>query len=578
MTAFDLVVRNGTVLDGSGGPPLQADIGVTGGVIAAVAPGLAAGVEEIDASGLLVTPGFVDIHTHYDGQVTWSERLSPSSSHGVTTVLMGNCGVGFAPCRPSDREMLIQVMEGVEDIPELVMAKGIPWAWESFAEYLDFLDGRSYDIDIATQVPHAAVRVNVMGQRGADREPATAEELERMTAIVAEGVRAGALGVSSARSLAHRFKDGRPVPHIGAAEEELKALARGLRDAGAGVFQMLSKYQDPADFGPTRSEAEEVGLMREIVETSGRPLSFTLQDAAHVPGAWRKMLDLVEDANRQGFPIKAQVFPRPVGMLFGIELSMNPFSLNPSYAAIANLPHAEKVAKLREPELKKRLLAEEPGGDNPVSIFILRMLDNMYVLGDPPIYEPSADQSLGARAARAGVSSRELAYELMLEQEGKTILFLPIVNFVDATLDAVDVMIRHPDVLVSLGDGGAHYGMVCDSSYPTFMLTHWVRDRVSGPRISLPEAVHGLTRKTALAVGLTDRGLLAPGMKADINVIDHDRLYLPAPYVVYDLPSGGKRLTQDAEGYVATIVSGQCIARGGRPTGALPGKLVRGSR
>ncbi len=567
---FDIVIRGGLVVDGSSSAPFDADIAIKDGKIALVGAVAGRGAEEIDAKGRIVTPGFVDIHTHYDGQITWEHRLAPSSQHGVTTVLMGNCGVGFAPCKPDHRGILVELMEGVEDIPEIVMTEGVPWNWESFPEYLDALSARAADIDFAAQIPHGPVRVNVMGKRGADREPPTEADMAAMTRIVADAIRAGAIGVTTSRSIAHKTAAGELAPTVTSEEAELLALAEGLRQAGGGVFQIIPAIHEG------KAPASEMGLMRRLIDRSGRPLSFSLMDSAQWPGAVDQTLALLSQATAEGLPIKAQIFPRPVGVMLGLELSFHPFRHNPSYLAIADLPLAQRVAAMRDPALRARILAESPPADSPIHNFFASVSGSLYALGDRPDYEPSPQDRVDARAARLGVSPRELVYNLLLERDGHAILLLPAVNFVGGTLEPVRTMIEHPDTLIALGDGGAHYGFICDSSFPTTLLAYWTRDRRKGPRLPLAQAVHALSRANALAVGMTDRGLIAPGMKADINVIDYEHLTLHAPRVVADLPAGGRRMIQDADGYETTIVSGVVTYRNGLHTGALPGRLVRG--
>jgi len=569
---YDLVIRNGTVIDGTGAEPRDADVAVRDGRIAAVGDVAAAGREEIDAGGLVVTPGFVDIHTHYDGQATWDERFVPSSGHGVTTVLMGNCGVGFAPCRPQDRDTLIRVMEGVEDIPELVMREGVPWNWQSFPDYLDALAERRCDIDFATQVPHAPLRVFVMGRRGVDREPATTADMAAMARLVEEGLQAGALGFSTSRSLFHRTPDGALTPTITAAEEELAAIARGMRRAGRGVIQLLDDFQDATPEGST-----EFAMLRRLVEISGRPLSFTLLDISLYPGRWKTLLREIERANADGLPIRGQVAARPVAVLYGLELSFHPFSTCPAYRAVADLPLAGKLARLRDPAMRARLLAEKPVYGNPNMLAFMRNVGNMFVLGDPPDYTPPADQRLDARAAALGVTPLELAYDLLVSGDGRTILFNPGANYAGCSDEAMASMLRHDHTVIALGDGGAHYGLICDASYTTHALTYWTRDRV-GERWPLAWTVRQLTDVPARAVGLGDRGRLAAGYKADLNVIDLDGLRVAAPHPVHNLPGGGRRLEQQADGYRATIVAGEVTYRDGAFTGALPGRLVRGAR
>jgi len=570
--SYDLIVRNGTVIDGTGAEPREADVAIQDGRIAAVGRIAGSGREEIDAGGLAVTPGFVDIHTHYDGQVTWDDRFSPSSGHGVTTVLMGNCGVGFAPCRPEDRDTLMNVMEGVEDIPELVMREGVPWNWQSFPDYLDALSKRQCDIDFATQVPHAPLRVFVMGKRGVDREPANASDMGEMANLVREGLDAGALGFSTSRSLFHRTPDGALTPTITAGEEELAAIALGMRRAGKGVIQLLDDFADTTAEGAT-----EFAMLRRLVELSGRPLSFTLLDLSLYPGRWQTLLREIERAHRDGLPIRGQVAARPVAVLYGLELSFHPFSTCPSYREVEGLPLEAKLARLRDPALKANLLAEQPTYRNPQMLAFMRSVSNMFVLGDPPDYTPPADQRLDARAARLGIPPLELAYDLLVSGDGRTILFHPGANYTDCSDANMASMLRHKHTVMALGDGGAHYGLICDASYTTHALTYWTRDR-KGERWPLPWAIQQLTDVPARTVGLGDRGRLQAGYKADLNVIDLDRLKVSAPRPVNNLPGGGRRLEQKAEGYVATIVSGEVTYRDGDFTGARPGRLVRGPR
>ncbi|MBU8874251.1 amidohydrolase family protein [Reyranella sp. MMS21-HV4-11] len=570
--SYDLIVRNGTVIDGTGSAPRHADVAVQDGRIAAIGRIDGSGREEIDARGLTVTPGFVDVHTHYDGQVTWDDRFSPSSGHGVTTVLMGNCGVGFAPCRPQDRDTLMNVMEGVEDIPELVMREGVPWNWQSFPDYLEALSKRQCDIDFATQVPHAPLRVFVMGRRGVDREPATAADMAEMARLVEEGLDAGALGFSTSRSLFHRTPDGALTPTITAGEEELAAIARGMRRAGKGVIQLLDDFQDTTAEGAT-----EFAMLRRLVELSGRPLSFTLLDISLYPGRWQTLLREIERAHRDGLTIRGQVAARPVAVLYGLELSFHPFSTCPSYREVDGLPLEAKLAKLRDPAMKAKLLQEQPSYRNPQMLAFMRSVANMFVLGDPPDYTPPADRRLDARAAKLGITPLELAYDLLVSGDGRTILFHPGANYTDCSDANMASMLRHDHTVMALGDGGAHYGLICDASYTTHALTYWTRDR-KGERWPLPWAIQQLTDVPARAVGLGDRGRLQMGYKADINVIDLDRLKVSAPHPVHNLPGGGRRLEQKAEGYRATIVGGEVTYRDGEFTGAKPGRLVRGAR
>ncbi len=566
---YDLVVRGGTIVDGSGGASFVGDVAVRGKHIVAVGAVRGSGHTEIDAAARLVTPGFVDVHTHYDGQVTWEQTLSPSSDHGVTTVVTGNCGVGFAPVRRGDEQMLVKVMEGVEDIPEIVMTTGIPWNWETFPQYLDALDHRTFDIDVATQVPHSPIRVYVMGQRGAAHEASTPKDRAAMSAIVTEAVRAGALGVSTSRSLGHRLKNGEFAPSVTTAKDELIALAEGLQQAGTGVFQLITEVSEPPD--------EEMALVRRLARTAQRPVSFTLLQAPRKAENWRSLLAGIEQANAEGLEVRGQVFPRPIGVLLGLDLSLHPFVTRPSYKAIASLPLSQRVAIMQHPEFKRRMLGETPIPDpQPMNNMLIAQTALMSVLADPVEYAPRPEQQLGALAQRAGTTLDSYVYDVLLQNGGQNILYLPGANFVDNSLQAAREMMVHPNTILGLGDGGAHYGFICDASFTTFVLTYWTRDAAPEQRLPIEWAVAELSRRPAQAVGLSDRGLIAPGMKADINVIDHERMKLFAPRTVYDLPAGGRRLQQKARGYEATIVSGVVTYREGGATGALPGRLVRG--
>lgn len=567
---YDLVIRGGVVIDGTGAPGFEGDVAVKDGKIAAIGKVDGAGAEEIDAAGKLVTPGFVDIHTHYDGQAVWSDRLSPSSSHGVTTVVGGNCGVGFAPCRPEHREMLISLMEGVEDIPEVVMTEGLTWDWETYPEYLNAIERRPRDIDFASQIPHSAVRVYVMGQRGVDREPATAEDLARMQAIVAEAVDVGALGFATSRLIIHKTGKGDAIPTWGAAETELEAMALALKRAGKGVLQAV--------FGaPGRSFEDEIDLLSRLTKMSGRPASFTMAQSNETPDSWKNVMRHLAQANEGGPRIRAQVYPRPIGVVLGFDLSINPFSLCPSYEPLAKLPFAQRVQALRDPQVRARLMMEEPEEGLIPLARLGRRYEFMYPLGDNPNYEPRREDSVAARAAAMGVEPAQLAYDLLLENDGRGMLLVAIANYGDHSLEPIHSLITDPNSVLGLGDGGAHYGMICDSSFPTFVLQHWTRER-AGKKLAVEEAIKALTSDPAATVGLADRGVLSVGRKADLNVIDHDRVMLPKPDIRYDLPAGGRRLYQGAHGYEATIVSGQVISREGKATDALPGRLVRGAQ
>ncbi len=567
MSSPSLVIRNGTIVDGSGGDPYEADLAVVDGKIAAIGGDIPKGTEEIDARGKLVTPGFVDVHTHYDAQVTWSDRLSPSSWNGATTVLFGNCGVGFAPCHEDQHAMLINLMEGVEDIPEVVLSEGLPWNWHSFPDFLDAIAARSYDADVAAQVPHAALRVYVMGERGANREPATEQDRRRMAELTVEGMRAGALGFSTSRTLNHRAADGRSIPTLRAEEAELTAIAHAMREAGTGWLQIVSDFED---------QQGEIGLIRRLARESSRPVTISLTQSDARPNGWRELMAEIDEANEQGLRITAQIRSRPTSVLLGLELSQNPFMGRPSYKRIAHLPFPERLARLREPEFRARILAEQFEGSRRAGR--VERWDRMYPLGDPPDYEPKAESSIAGRAAREGRSPEEVAYDLLLERDGKGILYLPVTNYAGGNLDVVREMIAAPNTLLGLGDGGAHVGIMCDSTATTYTLTHWTRDRGRGALFPVSWIIKRLTSDNATAIGLNDRGLLHAGMKADINVLDYDKLRLRSPEIAYDLPAGGKRLLQRTDGIDATVVSGAVVYRHGEATGALPGRLVRGAR
>jgi len=569
MAEHDLVIRGGFVVDGSGTPGRDADIAIQNGRIQSVGDVSGAGAEEIDARGKLVAPGFVDIHTHYDGQVTWGDALSPSSNHGVTTAIMGNCGVGFAPVREVDHDRLIRLMEGVEDIPFPVLAEGLPWNWESFPDYLDSLEDRAFDIDFGAQLPHAALRVYVMGDRGANREDATDEDIAAMAALAKSAVEAGALGFSTSRTLNHRTSDGQPTPTLTASEQELTGIAMALGEAGKGVLQFVSDFNDPQ---------KEAAMLRRIVERSGRPLSVSLAQADVAPDGWRLLLAEIESAAAAGLDMRAQVGPRPVGLLLGLELTLNPFSGHPTYQSIAQQPFEARLKALRDSAFRDRLLNDQPDAENPFVKSILRSFGKMFVLGDPPDYEPTEDKTVAAIGKARAMSPEAVALDLMLADDGRGMLYLPFLNYAEGSLDPVKAMLESPASLPGLSDGGAHVGMICDGSFPTTLLTHWARDRSRGDKLPLEFLIKRQCHDTAAWVGLNDRGLLKPGYRADLNVIDFDGLTLHTPHIVHDLPAGGRRLMQTATGYDATIVAGQVIQRGGVATGATPGRLVRGAQ
>jgi len=561
--AHDLVIRGGQVADGLGGEPVAADVAVDGATIGAVGVVPGRGSEEIDAGGLLVTPGFVDIHTHYDGQATWDSRVTPSSWHGVTTAVMGNCGVGFAPVRPDAHDRLISLMEGVEDIPGAVLEEGIDWSWESFGEYLDAVERRHHDIDLCAQLPHGALRLYVMGERAARLEDATEEDTAAMRRLATEALSAGAIGFSTSRTLNHRTATGDPTPSLRARADELEAIALGVADAGHGVVELISDFWPDAD--------AEFAMIRQLVERTGCPLSVSLAQSHQRPEAWRDLLAQIERAAADGLPIRAQVAPRPVGLLLGLQSSFHPFSGHPAFREVAGQPLEAQVAALRDPAFRARLTdGERP--DGPVR----RLVDyrRMYPLGEVPDYEPTPETSVQRMAESRGVDPAELTMDLLAENGGRNFLFVPFSNYADGDLDACGEMLAHPDTVFGLGDGGAHVGIIADASFPTYALSHWARDRARG-RMPVGWVVAQLTSSTARAVGLHDRGVVAEGMRADLNVIDFDHLRCEAPVMAYDLPAGGKRLLQRARGYRATVVGGQITYRDGEPTGALPGRLVR---
>ena len=563
---FHLIIRNGTVIDGTGAAPFVADVGLKDGHIAAIGAIQQTGAKEIDATGLLVTPGFVDIHTHYDGQVTWDSQLAPSCFHGVTTAVIGNCGVGFAPCKPQDRDALIRLMDGVEDIPHAILAEGLSWEWESFEDFLDLLASRKYDMDVLAYVPHAALRVFVMGERATRIEPATAEDVAAMCALFARALDAGAAGLATSRTLFHKSSDGLPMPTTDASEAELLALARVMRDKGKGVFQIVEDINLPD---------ADLDRARRIAAESKRPLTFSMGTSNNGVLKWPQFLEELGAANADGLIMKGQIIPRAIGMMLGFELTLNPFYTTPTYEKLAALPLDARVKELRKPEIRAAILSEKVD-DNP-KLPLGRVVQNftdMFQLGNPPDYEQSPENTIAARALAAGVSPQALAYDLMLEDNGRGRLYLALANLRDGSLDAVGQMLRHPDIVLGLGDGGAHVGTICDASYSTYALMHWARDRAAG-RFSIAEIVHKMTGATAAIMGLDDRGVIAIGKQADLNVIDLARLSLYAPEIHYDLPAGGKRLIQRAQGYVATIKSGRVAYREGEPTGELPGRLVR---
>ena len=564
---INLVIRGGTVIDGTGAAPFEADIALAGGRIVAVGDVPGGRAEEIDAKGQIVTPGFVDIHTHYDGQAVWDSHLAPSSWHGVTTAVMGNCGVGFAPVKPADRTRLIELMEGVEDIPAPVMHEGLDWNWQSFAQYLDALERRARDIDVCALLPHAAVRVFVMGERATFQENANQADIAQMRQIAVEAMQAGAFGFSTSRTISHKTLAGEYTPTLRAQEEELTGIALGLREVGRGILEIVSDWNEP-------DAATEFAMLRRVVERCGRPAVFSLNQRHDRTEVWRELIALSNQAKADGLSIRPVFPPRGIGIMLGLQGTQNPFSGTPSYKAIAGLPLADKVAAMQDPQLRRAILSEDPLAGSNFPLIRRIGYERMFPFGDPLDYEPARENSLAAIAAREGRSAPEVAYDLLVADGGRNFIYASLVNYAGYTLDPCREMLAEPNAIVGLGDGGAHVGFISDANFPTFLLTYWGRDRREG-RFPLPELVRRQTSDTARAVGLHDRGVVEVGMKADLNVIDFDRLELERPYITFDLPAGGRRLLQRARGYSATIKAGEVTFRAGEATGALPGKLVR---
>ncbi len=565
----DLVIRGGTVVDGSGDAPRRADVGIDHGRITSIGVIDVAGTEEINARGMVVTPGFVDIHTHYDGQVTWDPTLSPTSWHGVTTLVMGNCGVGFAPVKIQQREWLIGLMEGVEDIPGTALHEGIRWSWETFPEYLDAIDSIPLALDVAALAPHGAIRAYVMGERGARNGPATKSDIAAMAAIVVEAVEAGAVGVSTSRTILHKAVNGEPVPGTFAAEDELFGLGRALAAVGRGVFELAPAGIQGEDMSaPDR----EVAWMRKLAAETGRSITFGFLQHDIAPDDWRRLLDIIGVAASDGVPLRPQITGRPIGMLLGLQ-GFNPFRLRPTMMALADLSLDDLVTELHTPAVRTAILGENDIATLPAYIGMGR--DRIFALGDPPEYEPHPDTSVAAEARRRGIDPDDLMYEMLLRRDGRELLLRPLVGYSDLTLDPIREMLLDPATVLGVGDGGAHVRVICDASTPTSMLTHWVRDRSRGAKLPIETIIHKMTKNNADLYGFADRGLLAIGKRADVNVIDMTRLTLRAPEFRNDLPGGAARLVQEAEGYAATLVAGIVTRRNDRDTGARPGSLVR---
>lgn len=575
---YDIIIKGGLVVDGTGAAPRQCDIAVSGGKIVEMRPGLTGeAAETIDANGRIVTPGWVDVHTHYDGQVTWDSRLDPSAGHGVTTIVTGNCGVGFAPVRPGSEDWLVQLMEGVEDIPGAALSEGIQWGWETFPEYLDALDSRHYAMDVGTQIPHGSLRGYVMGERGAKNEPANADEIALMARHVKAAIEAGALGFSTSRTLAHRARDGEPVPGTFAEEDELFAIGRAIRDGGGGMFEVAQAGLTMLDRGST---AEELDWIARLAADTENPVSYMVLQTDTDPDLWAQAMDRTTELTADGLPLWVQVAARPFGMLIGLATN-HPFLKRPSYEALAGLPLEERAERMRTAAVRDAILGEADGALDPnlpfdgLGPFLQIMLDRMFPMGDVPDYEPEPDTSIGLRASANGLDKLAHAYEMMTVGDGSEMFLLPLFNYTNNDHEAIREMLLHPRSVSSLGDAGAHCGMICDASIPTYLLTHWARDRRRGATLPIEFLVKKQTADTAALYGMHDRGVLAVGKKADINVIDFDNLRLHSPHLAHDLPAGGRRLLQSASGYEATICSGVAVTRKDTDTGARPGRLIR---
>jgi len=579
---YDRIIKGGTVVDGSGSAPFTADVALQDGRIAEVGRIAAAARETIDAEGLLVTPGWVDIHSHYDGQVTWDSQLAPSFWHGVTTVLMGNCGVGFAPARPDRHDFLISLMEGVEDIPGTALSEGINWEWESFPEYLDALDRKSWSLDVAAQLPHGALRAYVMGDRAGAKEAATADDIASMVRLTAEAQAAGSFGFSTSRTVFHRSSDGVPVPGTYAEQDEVYAIAEALAKSGHGVLEVAPTTPDESSDAPQT----ELDWMADVSARTGCPITFLCLQHNQRPDWWLHQLDFCDRARERGAVVVPQVFCRAISVMLGLRSRFHPFIRGATFKSLKDLPFAEMVRRLREdPELRRRMalegVANVYGADDPSDPFAGQMnLDwaKVYALGNPPVYEPTPQQSIAAIARTQGRDPREVVLDIMLEDNGESFIQYPFMGFANGDLGPVEAMLKNPHSIPGAADGGAHVSTICDGGIPTFMLTHWVRDRTAGERFPLEYIVKKQTSDTAALYGLHDRGLVKPGLKADLNLIDFNRLGFDPPRMIHDLPAGGPRLMQKATGYAATLVSGEIIQRNGEDTGARPGKLVRSRR
>jgi N-acyl-D-aspartate/D-glutamate deacylase len=565
LDTFDLIIRNGLLVDGTGNKSQKADIAVKDGLIAAIGQVDGKCHKEIDANDLVVTPGFVDIHTHYDGQAIWDSQLKPSSIHGVTTVVMGNCGVGFAPCKPEDRVKLVELMEGVEDIPAPVMHEGLDWQWETFEEYIEALERNKLDIDVCALLPHAALRVYVMGRRAINHEVATVNDMNIMRKLAKEAVEAGAFGFSTSRTISHKSLKGEFTPTLRAHEDELTAIAMGLSDAGAGFMEIVSDWNEP-------DPETEFEVLKRIVKKSGRPVVFSCTQRHDRPDFWKDLMEMAREAQKEGLPIRPVVTPRPIGLLLGLNGSQNPFSGTDTYKSLSDLPLEERVVEMKKKEIKEKILSEDPIKGSTFPLINRIGYSQMYRFGSPPNYNPKQEDSIENLARVKGVSAAEMAYEILLENDGNNFIYAPLVNYADHTFNVCQIMLEDKNAIMGLGDGGAHVGFILDAGYPTWLISYWsVKKKV----FSMEETIRRLTSDTAIAAGLSDRGLLKVGLKADINIIDWDNVGSSDPFMTQDLPAGGKRLMQYTKGYVATIVAGKITYENGNSTKERPGILVR---
>ena len=562
---YDLLIKNGQIIDGTGKPSFLSDIGIKDGIIKKIGKINESAKNIIDAKNLVVSPGFVDIHTHYDGQAIWDSQLAPSSLHGVSTVVMGNCGVGFAPCKPQDREKLVELMEGVEDIPAPVMHEGLKWEWESFKEYLDALEKRDRDIDICTLLPHAALRVYVMGERAIKHERANKEDLKKMRLITKEAILAGAFGFSTSRTISHKSLKGEYTPTLRAHEDELTEIALGMKDAGAGFMEIVSDWNEP-------DPETEFNVLKRISKKSGRPIVFSLTQRHDRPDFWKDLMKMSLEAKEEGLSIRPVVAPRPIGLLFGLKGSQNPFSGTDTFKKLKNLSHDERVLELSKDHIKKQILSEDRLKNSTFPLIHRISFKHMYRFGSPPNYDPNIEDSIEFMAKKNKISPEELAYEIMLENNGENFIYAPLVNFVDNNFDVCYQMLEDPNSIMGLGDGGAHVGFILDAGYPTWLLSYWTRDK---KLFSLEDSIRRLTSDTAAAIGLYDRGILKEGLKADINILDIEKLGSSDPFMLQDLPAGGSRLMQKTSGYVVNIVSGKITYENGIKENNLPGKLVK---